>query len=492
MGEPIETAAVFVVRAAQALALSLPTVLCGMLVSGALVVWVGTARVQKYFGADGPGAIARAWGFAFFLPVCGLGVVPVLLTLRRLGASWPSVVVVALSAPLLTPWTLGYLIDRCGVTGVLLLVCAVGLTSVGAGLCVRGLKRDTTQANDSQEPVASSSLLTMLVASGRAIDRVAILWIALALLGVGLVAVCIPPNWIGDALVERSATHAVLLSVVAVLSYVPPWMTALQAGEVVNESTMPGLVVTLVGLGAAVNVGLCVVGAVALGWRRALRVGVVVTTIALGTGLLVDRLLFDPTYQPEDTHAFEDVGRPFHLLDHVDGPLAGAWFRFTRATDASQGYAGVAVVLLMLAGTVWRGRTPGALLGGADLVWSGRVLRAACVIGVAGTVVASVYAYYPSPRVLGAELRATSAEFWTSHRRGEHQNALRLARQLDRRLSQLPTASWVHGQSISPRDVALIETLREQLHLELRKTDVAPDSGMQLQRDMIALLGRID
>lgn len=112
-----------------------------------------------------------------------------------------------------------------------------------------------------------------------------------------------------------------------------------------SDNTMPGLLVPLIAIGAAVHLGTLVRGLRAI---SALRIAGVVTIVGLMCGVAIDVTLREPAYQPEDTHAFEDHGRLLHLRDHSDGPTAGFVHRLTRPLGFQAAWAGAGVLALVI------------------------------------------------------------------------------------------------------------------------------------------------
>src|SRR5262249_25434496 len=93
----------FVLRAAQAVVEASPTLLSGVLIAGVVRRMVGPDANRKLFGGAGARGLLRSWALGVLLPVCSLGVIPVLRELRRSGVSGGNVLAFALAAPLLNP-----------------------------------------------------------------------------------------------------------------------------------------------------------------------------------------------------------------------------------------------------------------------------------------------------------------------------------------------------------------------------------------------------
>src|SRR4029077_3583081 len=64
-------------RTLQTLAVAAPTLLCGLLLAGAIRGMVGPTAVRRWFTDDPRIGPARAWLTGLLLPVCSFGVLPI-------------------------------------------------------------------------------------------------------------------------------------------------------------------------------------------------------------------------------------------------------------------------------------------------------------------------------------------------------------------------------------------------------------------------------
>ncbi|WP_165249972.1 hypothetical protein [Paludisphaera soli] len=76
----------FAIKVFETLADSSLYLLLGLIVSALLRAAVGPARLRAWFGDHRWSALLRAWAAAVVLPVCSLGVLPVLHELKRSGS----------------------------------------------------------------------------------------------------------------------------------------------------------------------------------------------------------------------------------------------------------------------------------------------------------------------------------------------------------------------------------------------------------------------
>jgi len=438
----VELIFVFFLRGLQTLVMSMPTLLAGMLTAGVLAAVVGRQRITKWLGASTTGSRLVALAMSLTMPVCSIGVWPVLFVLRGLGASWGSVAVVAIAAPIVTPLSMGYLFDRCEPRLALAVLGANAAIALLAGWVVDRFAR---VGSDSATTIqAGSGLSALLRSAGRSLDARVLGLIVLASIGSGLVALMIPPNALGDMLVERSSQNAALIPLAGLFSYATPDILAMRAGEVASASTMPGLLVMLIAVAGVVNLGTLVLCVTSLGSKACVSAIAWVLTLAIVLTVALDRAVFDPTFHPEDTHAFEDVGQPFHMLDHPAGPMTGFFDRMGRPIDRSAYVAMLAIVGLVVLAKIPRrsNETVKPAPTGALLACGGAWLAIATV--------AIVYSYWPSPGLLNDQLGRYAGEFFSATRTGDTAEASRVARQIERRLDQVPLSHRLYLQTLPP------------------------------------------
>jgi uncharacterized membrane protein YraQ (UPF0718 family) len=485
MNELIDIAAVFVVRLLQALLLSLPTLLAGLLVAGAIVTFVGRDRVVRWLGDDSIGALLRAWLLGIVLPVCAIGVIPLLLVLRRLGAGRGALVVIALSGPMVTPWTLGYFLDRAGLgTGLALLAIQLAIAFSAGWLARERVAR--VLAIDDTRTGPRSPLLSMILHASRALDGRAMVLIAIGLVGVGTLATLLPANVIGEWLVEREPMHALLISAVPLLSYITPAAGAMQVGEAFNASMMPGLAVPLIVIGSAVHLGTIVLMIAALRARAVVIALGVVLVAGAGAGL-IEAAHYDPDAAPDDTHAFEDYGRPFHLLDHPDGALGGFVHRLQQPLHAGTLPAGLGVLALLTLGRI----IPTAPIPAP--VMPTRALRVGAIAAAGLTLVLTVYGYYPPPRAIAAELRVLSAEFTAALRTANVAEARHVSRQIDRRIGQIEVSFLLRGQpaAAATKGAAVLQGQATALAVQADQPDQTANA-LQYAESLMLLVRTLD
>ncbi|MBN9522955.1 permease [bacterium] len=182
------------VRTAQAFIEAPPTIVCGTLVAGDLRRMVGPAGVRRAFGSPGWKGIVKGWVFGKLLPVCSVGVIPVVRELRRAGVPSGTVLVFVLVAPLLNPISFLYGLTLAGPV-VILTFAAVSLVLalVVGEVWDRFYPSDPSAApTAADEPLPAPGLkrlLAVAVEAGREAVGPVMLFCLVAAVGSGLLAV---------------------------------------------------------------------------------------------------------------------------------------------------------------------------------------------------------------------------------------------------------------------------------------------------------------
>lgn len=96
------------IRAIQGLASAVPTVIVGLFIAGLFRYYLGTAGTVRFFGGSGLRSLPQSWLIGMLLPVCSIGVLPILREMRRMGIRPGAITAFAISAPLFNPLSLLY------------------------------------------------------------------------------------------------------------------------------------------------------------------------------------------------------------------------------------------------------------------------------------------------------------------------------------------------------------------------------------------------
>ncbi|MFN5852924.1 MAG: permease, partial [Pirellulaceae bacterium] len=96
------------VRIGQALLACGPTLLVGWLIAALMERLLGREGTFKLFGGHSWRQLPQAWLIGMLLPVCSLGVIPVLRQMRKSGLSGGTILAFGMTAPLFNPISVLY------------------------------------------------------------------------------------------------------------------------------------------------------------------------------------------------------------------------------------------------------------------------------------------------------------------------------------------------------------------------------------------------
>lgn len=290
----------FVVALTLAVGQAAPYVVVGYLVAAVLREWVPPERLAASLGRSGPGPLLRAVGAGLLLPVCSCGVVPLGIGAARAGAAPGTVLAFMLSAPAVSPVSLllgGRLLGPgfVAVHAATVLLGALALGAVGNRVLAPPALADGARAAAEGAAAGDArSALTRLRAAGRwafwdlgadvSVDLT--LGLALAAAISALVPPAVAARWVGGG----GLGPLLAIVALAVPLYVCTVPSLPIAQRLVALGASPGAALAFLVAGPATNLGELNVIRGALGGRAAGLFAGWVVALAVGAGLVAERL----------------------------------------------------------------------------------------------------------------------------------------------------------------------------------------------------------
>ncbi|MFO0868624.1 MAG: permease [Pirellulales bacterium] len=486
-------------RMAEALILSLPTLLTGFLVAGVLRRLLGYSATRRLFGGDSWRAIPQAWALGMLLPVCSLGVIPILRELRRAGVSGGAILAFALTAPLFNPISILY-----GLT----LADPVVIFSFSAGslvvVTVVGGIWDwwypgTGQSTDEPPQVAwgIKRMLAVAVVALRELTGPSLGYLAIGLLGVALLSVVLPHGVLQTSAEAGDLSAPLLMSCVAVPAYATPITAMTQVASMFQHGNSVGAAFALLVLGAGTNLGMVAWMVRQYGGRRTAVWFGWLMGIVLLLAYGVDRPLHPTGVEPAGhTHAFDGYCCPFQT--GLVNPASAAWQALDDRLDrptlfllAILGLASVGGLLLRYGDNAarlerWLEHAPEQRLR-LDPVLPAPVLG---VVTLAGLIAASVfgcYLYYPPVGDILEDLHAVNAQVVTAAHTRDWEHALHWIPYYDDWTRKLQVSVVLRGGRLSDYQRWKARLLRDKLErleheLEDREVEEARRWATEVQR----------
>lgn len=415
-----------VLRLVQALLQAAPTILIGLLIAGILRRLVGYSGTRRLFGHGSGRAFFHAWLIGMLLPVCSLGVFPILRQLRLAGLSGGTILAFALTAPLFNPISVLYGLTLSSPL-VILTFCLCCLMIVSTiGLLWDRLYPGTSVA--SPEPGATTyGIKRMLAVAVTAADDLVsssskYLWIGL--IGAASLSILLPLGYLQEAAEHDDPWAPLFMTLVATPAYTTPMAAMVQVASMFEHGNSVGAAFALLTLGAGVNLGL-------IAWMiRTYTVRRTVVGFSLLWGLVIvlayaiDKPLYphgvDP---PGHTHAFDAYCCPF--LPSEPQAFQRVWTQLSEHSAPWEIQALTMLVLLAFSGVVlkrtgslqkletWFQQQP-RTSSRYDIILPGPVLGAAALAGLIGFSVLGCYIYYPPPSEIFEEMRIINTEIVAS------------------------------------------------------------------------------
>lgn len=415
-----------VVRMAQATLAACPTIVVGWLVAAIFERILGRAGTLKLFGGHTWRQLPQAWLLGMLLPVCSLGVIPVMVQMRKSGIAGGTILAFGLTAPLFNPISVLYGLTLSDPFAIFVF-CMGSLTIV----TVMGVLWDWLFPGNWLEPeelpptpfglrrIAAVALSVCQQAFSRST-----LFMVLAIAGVGVLSILLPAGVLQRAANKNDMTAPLTMAGVATLAYVTPMVAIVQVASMFQHGNSIGASFTLLVLGTGVNLGMLYWIVSTYRWDRAMSwlgcLLVVVLLISYG----VDGPLFPNGVEPADhTHAFDNYCNPFQSSNSELVSISVKLIRDAWKPEELVACV-IAILLLAVGGLQWRLDSKGKWMESLvkiraghvpkttsrDIVLPNWVIANVCFGGLILTSVGACFLYYPPVSEIRKEMSAIQAE----------------------------------------------------------------------------------
>ncbi|MFM8570967.1 MAG: permease [Pirellula sp.] len=427
-------------RMLQALVAASPTIVIGWLVAAIFERILGREGTYKLFGGNTWRQLPQAWLLGMLLPVCSLGVIPVMHQMRKSGISGGTILAFGLTAPLFNPISVLYGLTLSDPWAVL----AFSLSSLIL-ITVLGLLWDWLFPNSqmAKEPLDKTPYgLRRIGAVALSMVQQAASWstlyMLLAILGVGILAALLPAGVLQRAAGKDDMIAPLTMTAVATLAYITPMTAIVQVASMFQHGNSVAAAFALLTLGTGVNLGLVVWIIRHYSFRRSLVWFTCLVAIVLLMSYSLDKPLRPKGIEPADhTHAFDTYCNPFVSGDQ------NYWMSAKRvleeaATPAEIIALGVAGLMLVSGALAywldpknqwmqWLIRVPNAdgpglqskAMGMRDIVLPDWVIATVSLGGLLAASILACFLYYPPVSEIRKEMHMIEAEMFTAYRSGQ-------------------------------------------------------------------------
>lgn len=491
----------FVLRFLQSLMSAAPFILAGLVIAGVFHRLINREMTTRLFGGNSKRSLFQAWLIGMLLPVCSLGVIPVIRELRRIGLKGGTILAFAMSAPLFNPLSVLYGLTLSEPTAIVAFAFCSLIVVTGVGLIWDRMFPDSgiPESSTSEVGYGMKRMLAIGVFAAREAGGISALYILIGLAGVSFLGVLIPPGGLQHAMNGDNPIAPLTMTAVAVPVYATPMLAMSQLGMMFQHANSPGAAFVLLALGAGMNLGLVIWMFRQYGWKRS---GVwfgLLLLVVLGLAYGVDRPLFPSEIDAADhTHAFDIYCRPFQeTRPHIANAVI---MKLQRDTQPFEFYAGMLMGCVALIGVLLnildRQRQIEAWLESQtkiversrfDIVIPGSALGGLALVGLVVVSIFGCYAYYPPPEEVLEEMKIAKAEALGAALSGDEVHSKYWIEICDDWSRKLEVGTFLRDWQLSDYHRIKARIFREQLELLEHEVE---DNEPEEVRKLVAKIGR--
>ena len=461
-----------IVTAVRTIIEASPTILGGIAVTAWLRTQATPEKVASIFSGDGVRGSLRTVLVGMSLPVCSIGILPVLRELRLLGLPTSKLITLGVAAPLLNPFSLLFGL-ALSFSQYSMMVVVGGLVAIVIGdISSRFNVKDSV--NSAVRPAGltgGTRLRNLLVAASRLMTgrvlldlvvTIAVAALALAFIRYGsFLILCEASNRSGPAVV----------SILTLAQYISPSRAIIHFAGIQDANLAPaaGLAIYVfgTGIGGAGIVTFCKW----YGWRRLVALAIAYCLVVIAAVYCLSYTLPAPVAGVAETSAVDNLTRPaYDTLGNVDKAL-GDSFVFL---NTSMFFSLFAVFVLMLVGVYvrfakvdFRSDDPEE----ASRQNAGRMakaipasqLGAVAIFGMGIVFCLSAYVYFQSPGEVFESMERAHLDASVEIRSGNVVAAIDQIAAWDAAAASIPIGAAIRGAFPTPMQRQLMRELRMEL-----------------------------
>ena len=429
----------FVTRFIQSLAQAAPFILTGFFVAAVFRRFIGYEKTRQLFGGSEFKSLFKAWVIGMLLPVCSLGVIPVVIELRRAGVKGGTILAFAMSAPLFNPLSLLYGLTLSEPIAILsFATCSLVIVTVVGMIWDRIFPgSELTGIPDESVHYGIRRMAALGVSAGKEATGRSLKLVVCGLIGVGLLGAIIPHASLQSQFNHDQPLAPLKMAGLGIPVYATPMLAMSQMGMMFQHANSVGAAFVLLALGAGMNLGLFVWMCQEYGLRRSAVWMSILLGVVVGLGYAVDKPLFPKDIEPANhTHAFDIYSQPFSS-DTASGTLPSRTLeKLRRDILPYEWYSLELLSLLIIAGCVvrlmdrsgrveaWVAQVPEATEDHRmDIIVPPAVLGGIALIGLVILSGVGCYAYYPPASEVFEEMQIAKGEALSAGLSGDETHA---------------------------------------------------------------------
>lgn len=467
------------VRALQALASASPTILIGLFIAAILRYYVGEAGTQRLFGGQSIRSLPQSWLLGMLLPVCSIGVLPILREMKRAGVRTGGITAFAISAPLFNPLSLLYGLTLSRPAVIIGFALASLLVVTALGLIWDRLSKQTTAPELTNEikPIGIGRLLACAIFMMRETLGATGALALLAVSGTLLLGMLLPHGALQSSVEQNDPLAPALMTAVAIPIYATPMLAMSQLGMMFAHGNSPGAAFSLLLLGTGVNFATLFWIARNYGFRSSCIWFTTLTAIVLACAYSIDRPLIPPGIEPAGhTHAFDIYTNPYPANTSVT--LGGMLDTLDKKVAAGEKISSLVLLLVAVGALLIRAIPQPRIdrifasstiekpkVGRGDIIVSPRIVGFTCIGGLVAFSIVACYAYYPAPEETLEEIRIARGEALSGATSSEKEHSLHWIGVWDEWTRKLEVGYAIRRFELRPYQQAQAQLLRKKLEL---------------------------
>ena len=467
-----------VLRFLQALIEATPTILVGLIVAGVFHRLLAHSGTRQLFGTTSTWrSLPQAWLIGMLLPVCSLGVIPIVREMKRAGVSGGTILAFGLTAPLFNPISVLYGLTLADPLVILTFsFCSLVIVTV-VGLAWDRLfpNTSTPEPEPASVPYGAKRMLSIGVYAARELAGPTTWFILLGLIGVAVLAMLLPHGYLQTAAEHDDPWAPLFMAAIAIPIYATPMTAMPQLAAMFQHGNSVGAAFALLALGAGVNIGLLAWIIRGYGVRRCIVWFALLVAVVVGLAYGVDKPLYPQGVEAAGhTHAFDRYCAPFHAHTRVSARQTFATLGEDIAPD--QIVSLIVVSAFMVAGLLlhrfdptqrveaWLESAP-ERTGRLDVAVPGPVLGGLALVGLVGLSVLGCFVYYPPPGDILDEMRIANTEVVAAAMSQDWETALYWIPIYDDWTRKLQVSMFLRGKPLTPYRRAKANVLRDKLEM---------------------------
>lgn len=471
----------FLLRFTQCFLQASPFILAGLFTAGVFHRLMGPGSVRKLFGGGSKRSLLQAWGVGMLLPVCSLGVIPVIRKMRWSGLAAGTILAFGMSAPLFNPLSLLYGLTLSEPFTILAFAfCSLIVVTIVGLIFDRLFREEVAGPTDYVEvPVGIKRITAVGVSAAREISGWSLFYIFIGLAGVALLGAFLPSTSLQTKMNYDNPVAPLTMTAIAIPVYATPMLAMSQLGMMFQHANSIGAAFALLALGAGMNLGLILWMSKNYGVKKSAAWLALLIAIVLGLAYGVEKPLFPKGVEPADhTHAFDIYCRPFEASSSASVP-AMAMEKLNRDIQPYEWYSAYAFAALLLTGILlkivdrfwviedWLEKkvVDDQEKKTMDIIIPAPVLGLIALVGLVAVSLVGCYAYYPPPDEALKEMNVVKGEALQAALVGDETHAKYWLEQLDDWSRKLQVGVYLRDGGLSDYHNIKARILREKLEL---------------------------